>query len=97
MLCAFGLEVFSVITLLVWNHNTIYQGGWQDLATGLADMVILGGALLYSFLWTVTALIKLVMYKRTAEPIAGTTTRYGYEIALHCVAMIALSIVVSRL
>lgn len=97
LLSAFGTEVFFVIALLVWNHNTVSENGWQELATGLGDMFIFGGALLYAFLWTIAALIRLVMYRRESEPNMRTTRRYGYGIALHCMAMLMVPITASIL
>ncbi|MEX3938337.1 hypothetical protein AB4Y44_02025 [Paraburkholderia sp. BR10937] len=92
LVCAFGAEAFFVITLLVWNHNTDHQGGWQDLAVGIGDVFILGGALLYSFLWAITALIKIVLRRWACEPDMRTTIHYRYGIALHCMAILALAI-----
>lgn len=92
LLYAFGMGVFVVIALLVWNHNSVHPGGWQDLAVGVGDVFILGGGVLYSFLWAVAALIKLVRYRRTSDADARTITRYGCGIAVHCTAILALFI-----
>jgi succinate-acetate transporter protein len=92
LLPAFVGEIIAVVAAVVWNHNTNHSGGWQDLAVGIGDAFILGGAMLYSFFWAIAAVIQLASDKKNPASDERTRTQCAYGLAFHCIGIFALFI-----
>ncbi|WP_175855196.1 hypothetical protein [Burkholderia anthina] len=92
LLPAFMVEIVAVVAAVVWNHNTIHPGGWRDLAVGLDDIFILGGAILYSIFWAIGAFIRLKGYKNLPASDERARNQSAVGLMLHCVGVFALFI-----